>query len=776
MILRRAVLFAVLVAVTGPLMAVERERSTPSNHVTVDPPVVVRGTVETVRPPFGLVLADGTEVSVDPDTDWSGVMGVEELQPGDEVLVAGRQKADTNVRVVTAGGVRVISGARRVVPEGSPVCLPSISGKSLDSILGVRGTVGASLLVSRPAVTLKAEDEVEGVVVTLASDRFELETESEERYTIAVVESTEFRGLEGLGALVVGDTVRCRGELTGTVLTATRVELRGTGGGGDDGGGDDGGGGNSGSGGGVDFESVGVLVELQPPDRFVLSDQRSYVVDGLTVFDDPLVSYAGLTVGQYLEVKAVYEGASVYRTVKIEYQGDRANGEGYVKLEGTVDAISASDLTLSDGNTVLLTSTTVFNGDADRYEDVLPGWKTKIYALRGLAGDLIALSIRCEDLRPSTTAGQEFEPMEAVLILAEGADSATVADRYEATISGEVSAGSVLFSWEREIDDELLASLEADPDVEAVEPNFLFRDPESVRRRFIIVDRTPTREEYTGQAAAVRHGFEKAQSVADGSGAVVAIMDTGVDRCHPLLVGHLVGGGLDLVDGDISPWETMNGLDEDNDGEVDEAVGHGTFVASLVALAAPGAKILPYRVLDDDGGGTAFNLALALADAIDRRVDVINLSLAYHKRSVVVDLLLEEAERRGVVVVAAAGNNGASTLPFPAIDSHVLAVTALKADGAGLADFANRGDKAVVAAVGEEVYGGLFGGEYGASSGTSLAAPFAAAGAALAKGLDPGVSADIVRLLLIQSGVPVADGSWSGRSLDLGRAVVSIQP
>jgi subtilisin family serine protease len=297
-----------------------------------------------------------------------------------------------------------------------------------------------------------------------------------------------------------------------------------------------------------------------------------------------------------------------------------------------------------------------------------------------------------------------------------------------------------------------------------------------VRRRFVIVDLSPTRSEYTGQAAAVRHRFAKALSIADGSGAVVAIIDTGVDRCHPLLSGHLLGGGLDLVDGDISPWETSDGLDEDGDGEVDEAIGHGTFVASLVALAAPGAKILPYRVLDDDGGGTAFNLALALADAIARGVDVINLSLTYRERSVVVDLLLEEAEREGIVVIAAAGNDGASTLPFPAIDSHALAVTALRPDSTRLADFANRGDKAGVAAVGEDVYGGLYGGEYGRSSGTSLAAPFVAAGAALAKGLDPGVSADIVRLLLIQSGVPVVDGAWSGRSLDLGQAIASITP
>jgi subtilisin family serine protease len=393
-----------------------------------------------------------------------------------------------------------------------------------------------------------------------------------------------------------------------------------------------------------------------------------------------------------------------------------------------------------------------------------------------VAGHLLALSLRAEDPTPSTTTGQDFEPSEAVLILAETADPEAVASRHEAEVKGRVSSLGHLFGWQREIEDDLLAELSADPEVVAVEPNFLFRDPESTRRRFVIVDRSPTMGEYSNQWAAIKHNLANASAISGGGGTVVAIMDTGVDHCHPLLKGHILAGGLDLVDGDLAPWETADGIDQDGDGAADDAVGHGTFVASVIALAAPAARILPYRVLDDDGGGTAFNLALALADAIERGVDVINLSLAYRERSVVVDLLLEEAARRGIVVVAAAGNDASTTLPFPATDSHVIAVTALSADGAGLADFANRGDRAVIAAIGEDVYGALFEGEYGTSAGTSMAAPFAAAGAALVKSLDPGVSPEIVRHLLRQSGLVITDGEWTGRSLDLGRAAAAAQP
>jgi len=740
---------AALIGGSTAAHAVERQFDAPGT------PTMVRGIVDLVYPPVTIVLTDGTVIEIGAQTELAGEGGIFGILPGDEILVIGERAPAAFAKTIRAGGVRVVAGNGRVAPVGSPVCLaPRSSG-------------GAKAAGPRRGVAKSGgETQIEGTVVSVGEDSFILRTVDDDDFSVLVDDETELEGLDSLDELEAGNDVKARGELDGTTLTATRVELLQD---------DDGGGGGDGDDDGVDFESTGLLTELLPPDRFALSDQRVYRVDGMTDFDDPIVSYSGLAVGQYLEVKAVYEGGASYRAVKVEYEGDAGGGQGYVEVAGVVAAVAATDVALSDGVVVLFTPSTVFNGDADRWQEIEPGWRIEVLALRNAVGDLLALEVRAENEVPPTTVGQDFVPHEAILVLASGADAAAIAARHGAEVAGEIATMGVLFEWQREIDDKLLAELAADPEVAAVEPNFLFRDPESVRRRFVVVDRSPTAEEYTGQAAAVRHGVANALGIANGAGTVVAVMDTGVDHCHPLLKGHLAGGGLDLVDGDFSPWETRDGLDEDGDGEIDEAAGHGTFVSSLVALGAPGAKILPYRVLDDDGGGTAFNLALALADAIARGVDVINLSLTYHERSIVVDLLLEEAAAKGIVVVAAAGNDGASKLPFPATDSHVLAVTALSADGARLANFANRGAKVITAATGEEVYGGLDQGAYGISSGTSLAAPFAAAGAALVKSLDPGVSADIVRRLLEQSGVAVTDGAWSGRSLDLGLALTTIQ-
>jgi subtilisin family serine protease len=252
---------------------------------------------------------------------------------------------------------------------------------------------------------------------------------------------------------------------------------------------------------------------------------------------------------------------------------------------------------------------------------------------------------------------------------------------------------------------------------------------------------------------------------------VVAVIDTGVDPLHPVLRRLLLAGGLDLVDGDLSPWEERDNVDGDDDGDVDEAAGHGTFVASLVAVTAPGALILPYRVLDDEGRGTAYHLAVALADAIERRVDVINLSLVYRERSSAVDLLLERAAAQGIVVIASAGNDGSTDVPFPASDSNTLAVAALGEDGLVLAPFSNRSHLVGFAAPGEEVFGALDELSFGTWSGTSMAAPFVAGTAALLLSADPGLDPVLVRNAIEQSGFVLEEAGWTGRVLDALAAV-----
>jgi len=70
------------------------------------PPTTVRGIVISVDPPFGFTLEDGTRVELETGVQWDGVGSVEDLAPGDETTVVGRQQRGGG-SAIKAGGVRV---------------------------------------------------------------------------------------------------------------------------------------------------------------------------------------------------------------------------------------------------------------------------------------------------------------------------------------------------------------------------------------------------------------------------------------------------------------------------------------------------------------------------------------------------------------------------------------------------------------------------------------------------------------------------------------------
>jgi len=232
-----------------------------------------------------------------------------------------------------------------------------------------------------------------------------------------------------------------------------------------------------------------------------------------------------------------------------------------------------------------------------------------------------------------------------------------------------------------------------------------------------------------------------AHTLARGAGAVVAVVDTGVDPAHPLLLGRLAPGGYDFVSGDDDPRDERNGFDDDGDGAVDDQYGHGTFVASLVLTVAPDALVLPVRVLNDEGVGTTSGVSAGIVWAVDRGAHVVNVSIDVPVSSDALKDAIDYAHDRGVVVVAAAGNGGASDLHFPARLGDVVSVAAV--DGAGVgAPFTNFSSDVDFAAPGLDVLGAVpldlnpLG--TGRWSGTSFAAPIVAGCFALVASADPG--------------------------------------
>ncbi len=250
---------------------------------------------------------------------------------------------------------------------------------------------------------------------------------------------------------------------------------------------------------------------------------------------------------------------------------------------------------------------------------------------------------------------------------------------------------------------------------------------------------TATAADWTAQPARSVLRLGDAHQRGTGADTTVAVLDTGVDPNHEVFEGRVLAG-FDYIDDDGDAADSINEtapLDTDGDGHPDEAVGHGTFVAGMVAMVAPDANILPLRVLDSDGSGTVFSVAEAVFDAVAADVQVINLSFGTAEKldSAVMKQALEAANRAGIVIVAAAGNGASRAPQYPASVPEVWSVGATDDSGARLAGFSNRGGWVDVATLGSGLVGPLPEGLYGQWSGTSLSAPLVAGQVALVRAL-----------------------------------------
>lgn len=259
---------------------------------------------------------------------------------------------------------------------------------------------------------------------------------------------------------------------------------------------------------------------------------------------------------------------------------------------------------------------------------------------------------------------------------------------------------------------------------------------------------------------------------ATGRSVTVAVLDTGVDLTHPAFTGRLSPGGHDFVDRDPHPGEEANGVDDNGNGLVDEAFGHGTSVAGLVALVAPDARILPVRVLDTDGSTDVWRLMVGIAHAVANGADVVNLSLGGSDLGPLLAAQLEHLEAIGVAVVAAAGNSATDQPQAPAALPGVVGVTAIDGRTGQAAQFANRGSWVDVAAAGVGLTSTYPGGRYASWSGTSLAAPLVAGTLALLEELTPGAEVDDLVDNLTSTAVPAGlDGLSAYGRVDAAAAL-----
>jgi serine protease len=168
-----------------------------------------------------------------------------------------------------------------------------------------------------------------------------------------------------------------------------------------------------------------------------------------------------------------------------------------------------------------------------------------------------------------------------------------------------------------------------------------------------------------------------------GKGARVAVLDTGVAymtkkprfRKSPDFSRKQFLPGFDFVDKDRQP------LDED---------GHGTHVTGTIAERtgnhfgltglASRAKIIPVRVLDSEGFGTARNIARGIRFAANHKAQVVNMSFEFSlgvnscAKIKGICSAIKYAFKKGALVVAAAGNENGEPVAYPAGAPHAIGV------------------------------------------------------------------------------------------------------
>ncbi|WP_328870141.1 type VII secretion-associated serine protease mycosin [Streptomyces sp. NBC_00287] len=269
---------------------------------------------------------------------------------------------------------------------------------------------------------------------------------------------------------------------------------------------------------------------------------------------------------------------------------------------------------------------------------------------------------------------------------------------------------------------------------------------------------------------------DEAWQTTKGKGITVAVLDTGVDNEHPDLAGNVLTGndmvGFGAERGDRA-WArhgtAMAGIIAGH--------GHGYGNSDGVMGIAPEAKILPVRVILEDGDSARAKARTtrgnALADGIrwaaDHGADVINLSLGDDSKSAhpepAEDEAVQYALRKGAVVVASAGNGGekGDHISYPAAYPGVIAVTAVDKFGTR-ASFSTRRWYATVSAPGVDVVIADPDRKYYEGWGTSAAAAFVSGAVALVKAAHPGLTpAQIKKLLEDTARNAPADGRDDSR-------------
>jgi subtilisin family serine protease len=376
--------------------------------------------------------------------------------------------------------------------------------------------------------------------------------------------------------------------------------------------------------------------------------------------------------------------------------------------------------------------------------------KNKFFSLVCVLGLLLAMIVT--PARGDSFA-DDFIPGEVVVTLKPGRNINSFNARFGTTTLEQLT-GTNTYRLRLRTGDEVvnvLDEIQADPDVQAAQPNFEFESPEIRQSGMAFLDQSGmafldgvSPSNYYQQSALDPLRLAQAHALSRGAGVIVAVIDTGIDFAHPLFVNKIVGPYYDFAANDLNPMDDGGGV----------GTGHGTFVAGLVLRAAPDARIMPLRAFNQTGRATTFTIARAIRYAASNGARIINMSFGLLNEDAVVKSAVETAAAAGAFMVAAAGNDNLEHIHYPAAHSSVLSVTSTGANDVR-ASFANYNTLVNVAAPGASLHSAFPGGGWAFWSGTSFSTALVAGEAAVLLAAQPFAGNAQIRTTILSSGAPL---------------------
>jgi hypothetical protein len=217
--------------------------------------------------------------------------------------------------------------------------------------------------------------------------------------------------------------------------------------------------------------------------------------------------------------------------------------------------------------------------------------------------------------------------------------------------------------------------------------------------------------------------------------ALIALVDSGVDLQHPMILNQIDASSFDFVEEDSTPQDDF---------------GHGTHVAALASSelgeevfgVAPRAPLLVVKALDANGRSNTIDLARGLAYTAQQQAKVVNCSWGGGPRTQALEDAFSWLVSQGVFVATSAGNDNLDLDKNPQVPKNYpgVFVTGAHAKPRGNAvvktSSSNVGERTVaVFAPGDGIESALPGGGLGFKSGTSMASPMSAGLASVLMGL-----------------------------------------